>query len=202
MPVNLPLLLKSYSGRTCVRETATYPIMVERETTTLSDSTGYTFAPMTESVARDILGWRYEAPYTFYNANAATIDDDLDELMGGSYWSAHNSDGRLVGFFTAGPSGQVPGGHIQGVYTDDALDVGLGLRPDLAGQGAGLQFVLAGLAFLRHEREPTAFRLAVAVENVRAIKVYERAGFEGLTTFSSPVLAGGNREFLLMLRPA
>jgi len=157
---------------------------------------------MTESVARDILGWRYDAPYAFYNADPATIDDDLLELLGGSYWSAHDASGRLVGFFTAGPSAQVPGGHLHGVYTQDALDVGLGMRPDLTGRGAGLQFVLAGLEFLREERTPVAFRLAVAVENVRAIRVYERAGFVRVTAFSSPVSGGGNREFLLMLRQA
>lgn len=203
LPANVSLFLKSYSDCAGATGEATFSGTREGEReATLSDSAGYTFTPMTESVARDILGWQYDAPYAFYNAGPATIDDDLLELLGGSYWSAHDATGRLVGFFTAGPSGQLPGGHVHGVYTQGALDVGLGMRPDLTGRGAGLEFVLAGLEFLREERAPAAFRLVVAVENVRAVRVYERAGFEPVTTFSSPLPGDGSREFLLMLRPA
>ena len=77
----------------------------------------------------------------------------------------------------------------------DALDVGLGMRPDLTGQGLGLDFVRAGLRFARDTYVPPAFRLTVATFNRRAIKVYERAGFE-------PVRAFGDRGtgWLLMRR--
>lgn len=57
------------------------------------------------------------------------------------------------------------------------LELGLGSRPDLTGQRLGLAFVQAGMAFgLAHYRAEY-FRLDVALFNLRAIQVYQRAGF-------------------------
>ena len=56
------------------------------------------------------------------------------------------------------------------------LDYGLGLRPDLTGQGLGLEFFLAGLAFAHERYRPERVRLHVAAFNERARRVYERAG--------------------------
>lgn len=63
---------------------------------------------------------------------------------------------------------------------DGALCFGLGMRPDLTGQGKGLglAFVRAGLNFARERFAPPAFRLYVLTWNERAVRVYEQAGFE------------------------
>jgi RimJ/RimL family protein N-acetyltransferase len=83
-----------------------------------------------------------------------------------------------VGFFCFGQSAQVPEGHATGTYADPrALDVGLGLRPDLTGCGLGLSFVLAGLDIALATFHPSQFRMSVDTFNRRAIAVYERAGF-------------------------
>jgi RimJ/RimL family protein N-acetyltransferase len=113
-----------------------------------------------------------------------------------NYHAVTDPDGVLVGYFCFGVDATVPAGRRLNLYAEDALDVGLGMRPDLTGRGLGLDFVRAGLDFARKVYAPAAFRLTVATFNQRAISVYERAGFKPARTF-------GDRgaEWLLMRRP-
>jgi RimJ/RimL family protein N-acetyltransferase len=108
----------------------------------------------------------------------------------------------LIGFVAFGDVAQVPGGVAQGVYREaDLLDFGIGLEPELTGRGLGLPVVQAALQFARETLGARGFRLSVATFNRRAIRVYERAGFEPGETFTS-VSGHGVAEFLLMrLRP-
>ena len=81
------------------------------------------------------------------------------------------------------------GGEVVGTFmftkaTQDGVTLGLALRPDLTGKGIGLAFVRAGVAFAKQRYAPSYLRLDVAEFNLRAIKVYERAGFQlGERTF-------------------
>jgi [ribosomal protein S18]-alanine N-acetyltransferase len=161
---------------------------------------GYAFRAMNEEEARAIAGWRYEAPYDFYDV--ANDPEGLEELLGpperrrGYY--AVLSGGELVGFVCFGQGGQVPSFE----YADDgSLDIGLGLRPDLTGRGLGLDFLMAGLEFGRRHFAPTGFRLAVATFNERAIRLYEHAGFRRVEVFTHHT-NGGDYPFLLMTREA
>ena len=87
----------------------------------------------------------------------------------------------------SGRTRRSPAGRRLGLYeVEPALDVGLGMRPDLTGRGLGEEFVHAGLRFARETYSPPAFRLTVATFNQRAIRVYERAGFETVETFGAP----------------
>jgi ribosomal-protein-alanine N-acetyltransferase len=152
---------------------------------------GYLFRQMDDADAREISGWRYEPPYDFYDA--AADPDDLAELLDPQsrrdvYFSALDGKSRLVGFF-------------QFEKTGEAVDVGLGLRPDLTGRGLGAEFVLAGLAFARERFLPERFTLSVATFNGRAIGVYERAGFRRGEVFMHET-NGGEHEFLRMERGA
>lgn len=93
---------------------------------------------------------------------------------------------ELVGFF---------------YYEEDgrAVEIGLGLRPDLTGRGLGRAFLEAGLAFARDKYRPTIFRLSVAAFNRRAIRVYERVGFHQVETYLLET-NGGMYEFVRMER--
>ena len=127
----------------------------------------YRFRQMADEDAREISRWHYEPPYDFYDW--AGDPDDLEELLDsarreGAYFSAFDREGALVGFF-------------QFESEDETVDVGLGLRPDLTGQGLGVEYLLAGLDFARERCSPERFTLFVATFNERAIEVYERAGF-------------------------
>jgi [ribosomal protein S18]-alanine N-acetyltransferase len=144
---------------------------------------------MTQAEAVAIAGWRYDAPYSFYDWTADP--DDLAELLGrdtreGKYFSAFDANAELVGWFAFSQTG-------------DVVDFGLGLRPDLTGRGLGLAYVETGLAFARERFRPRRFRLSVAVFNERAICVYERAGFEAVRTFDHET-NGGIHPFVEMMR--
>ncbi len=146
---------------------------------------------MSQAEAHAIAAWRYDPPYDFYDATGDP--DDLAELLdprrrGGTYFSALDEGGALVGFF-------------QFERKDCSVEVGLGLRPDLTGKGLGLGYMLAGLEFARRRFDPEGFRLSVAAFNERAIRVYERAGFRRETTFTHHT-GGRDYPFLLMTREA
>ena len=160
----------------------------------------FSFRPLREDDARAMAAWRYEGPYAFYDLTSEDVDEVLAELP--SYLAAVDERDQLAGFFASGPGAQVPGGQRAGLYGPDALDVGLGLRPDLVGRGLGPAFIAAGLADLRARivPSPARFRLSVAAWNERAIRAYTRAGFRAGPRFLSPV-RGVDTEFLLMETP-
>ena len=80
---------------------------------------------------------------------------------------------------------------------DGTVDIGLGMKPNRTGNGFGLQFVNAGLAFSKEKYGCNYITLSVAKFNERAIKVYKRAGFEAVGTFIQKT-NGGCFEFLKM----
>lgn len=151
----------------------------------------FTLRPMTETDAQAIARWHYDGVYTFYDPDADP--DDLAELLSPvswveTYWTSVDEQGELVGYFSF-QRGR------------DTVTVGLGLRPDLTGQGLGLAFLEAGLDFARARYAPQRFRLSVAAFNRRAIAVYERAGFSRLRTLLQHT-NGGEFEFVEMARKA
>lgn len=145
---------------------------------------------MTQEEAQAIAEWRYPEPYSFYDWTAD--QDDVRELLdpalrGEAYWAVKDED-ELVGHFSFKPKGS-------------AVEIGLGLRPDLTGRGLGADFLAAGLEFARARFAPERFTLAVATFNKRAITVYERAGFARERVYMHAT-NGGEWEFLEMSRPA
>jgi [ribosomal protein S18]-alanine N-acetyltransferase len=151
----------------------------------------YRFAPMTEAEAHEIVAWRYEPPYDFYD-----VPYDVDqerELLDADYRAAHyysvrDEQDELVGYFDFVPRGA-------------DLNIGLGLRPDLTGRGLGRAFVEEGLEFGMSLHFPTRFTLEVAKFNDRARKLYEKVGFivDGESTHE---LSGQPWQFHTMSRPA
>ena len=144
---------------------------------------------MSQEDAVAITTWRYPPPYDFYDADADP--GDLAELLDprqreGRYFSAR-ADGRLIGY------AQVSAG-------EGTVDIGLGLRPDLTGRGLGSSFLDAVMAFARESHEPVRFTLSVAAFNRRAIRVYERAGFEVSRRYRH-FSADRTSDFLEMTRP-
>jgi RimJ/RimL family protein N-acetyltransferase len=86
------------------------------------------------------------------------------------YYSVFNEENDLVGFFVFKQDGQT-------------VEVGLGLRQDLTGQGLGRAYLNAGLAFGQEHFSVGAWSLSVATFNTRAIRLYEHAGFTRSTRF-------------------
>jgi ribosomal-protein-alanine N-acetyltransferase len=145
---------------------------------------------MSQDDAEACARWRYDPPYSFYDADADA--DDLALLL-----SQESREGRN---FAAFSDGELIGGFEYKIEGDDVV-IGLGLRPDLTGRGLGLAFMEAGMDFARARFGPARFRLSVATFNERAIRVYERAGFQPLRTYDHET-NGGIHPFLEMTRPA
>ncbi len=146
---------------------------------------------MSERHARVVASWHYDPPYDFYDwaADPADLAELLDPAQReGRYFAVMDELGGLVGFFAFFRC------------EEDAVEVGLGLRPDLTGHGLGLSFLFSGLEFARERYAPARFRLAVAAFNQRAIRVYERAGFRRGESYMHRT-NGGEHEFLRMERP-
>jgi [ribosomal protein S18]-alanine N-acetyltransferase len=144
--------------------------------------------PMTQADAEEIASWRYPDPYSFYDAaaDAGDLAELLDTaLRGDEYVSVDDGSGELVGFFQF--KGRPP----------DAIEIGLGLRPDLTGRGLGSRFVEAGLQEVRARFGQVRITLAVATFNRRAISVYEQVGFAPVRTYMHST-NGGEWEFLEM----
>ncbi len=143
--------------------------------------------PLAQSDAEAIASWHYEGEYAFYDAEADA--EDLAELLdptlrGDSMFAVRDDAGELVGFFAYQNS-------------DGVVDFGLGLHPDLTGKGLGEHFVRAGLEFAQTRFSPKTVQLRVAAFNQRAIKVYERVGFNEVERYMNRT-NGGEFEFVRM----
>lgn len=148
---------------------------------------------MDEAAARSILAWQYEPPYDIYNASGTT-EVEVQSLVNPhhAYYAIVDEQNDLIAFCCFGQEAQVPGGD----YRAAALDVGSGLRPDLTGQGLGLAIVNACLTFACTQFAPSALRVTVAAFNLRALKVWRKAGFEAVRSFQS---RAANREFVILM---
>ncbi|WP_203246719.1 GNAT family N-acetyltransferase [Sporosarcina beigongshangi] len=148
----------------------------------------YQFKTMTQEQAEDIAyNWHYDGDYSFYDMEADQEDlvEFLDPEKRGNATFIVMKEHTMIGFFSFNQ------------VEDNRIDMGLGMRPDLTGGGEGLAFVKAGLVFAESTFAPDKITLSVATFNKRAIKVYEKAGFEVGTTFMQET-NGSRYEFLEM----
>lgn len=138
---------------------------------------------MRQSEALEIADrWKYDGEYAFYDMTADPEDYaeiTSPELRGDRYFSVFDN-GVLIGFFCV-----------------DQGELGLGLRPDLTGQGRGSAFLAEILDFVRENYKLEKLRLSVASFNQRAVKTYKRAGAVE-TGFAEVPTNGGIYEFTLM----
>ncbi len=148
---------------------------------------------MNEEYAKDILNWKYDEPYDFYN-NEIT-DEGMEELLDSSYHALVDDYKDLIGFFCTGKTAQVPIGNQYGVYKYDLIDIGLGMSPTLVGKGKGYEFCSFILKFIEENYKSTPIRLTVAKFNHRAIYLYGKLGFVMENEFSTDLA-----EFITMVK--
>jgi RimJ/RimL family protein N-acetyltransferase len=145
---------------------------------------------MDRDAAKVIAGWRYEGPYSLYDGDPEACEAWLqpDDRV----HAARDERGELIGFCSFGEDGRVPGY----AYADDALDVGLGMRPDLVGRGLGAGFTRAVLDFAQREYSPSALRVTIAAFNRRAQRLCLALGFRETARF----LRDGSTDAFVVLR--
>lgn len=161
----------------------------------------YRFSPITAAEASTVLRWRYHDLTYLLQPVAENFDRDLAAMLRPEYHYYAVSDdsdtgGALVGFCCYGEDAQVVGGN----YTAPALDVGLGLRPDLVGQGRARAFLQAVLDWGNAQFAPEMFRCTVAAANPRSQRMFARAGFMTVQRFAALDMTGF--DFIVMVRMA
>ncbi len=139
------------------------------------------FRPINSEDARAIAAWRYPAPFTLYNRVDDQHSDEAARIMDTPhYFAVIDAADDLVAFRCFGPEGRVSGFQ----YDEQALDTGGGLRPDLTSRGFGAHVIESGLEFGSQLFAPVAFRVTVAAFNTRALRVFQRIGFEEISSFA------------------
>jgi ribosomal-protein-alanine N-acetyltransferase len=151
--------------------------------------------PLDRKSALAVIRWRYEPPYDLYNHNPEEEETDLRYLTDreNGLFSIHNEHGALIGFCSFGADARVPGGD----YAADALDIGLGIRPDLTGRGKGVGIIRTVLRFAVERFRPARFRVTIAGFNERARKAWKKAGFAEIKEF---VRKGDGRKFVMLVK--
>ncbi|MEH7885710.1 GNAT family protein [Bacillus sp. JJ1609] len=144
-------------------------------------------------LALEILNWKYEKPYELYNNEVN--EESLNELLANPYTAVLDEKEYLTGFYCYGVSSQVPAGRLAGAYKLPALDVGIGMNPELTGKGNGKLFFTFVLRELHKLFPDMNKRLTVAAFNERAIKLYENIGFIKEGEFQS-----GANAFITMVK--
>lgn len=145
-------------------------------------SVDFRIEPATAELFADRGTWRYPAPFNFYD------DDGLAPNNPERFYSVSVADGAAVGFFYFEERGS-------------SIFFGLGLRPDLTGQGLGQAFVRAGVDFARALFGRKRIVLDVAGFNERAIRAYERAGFRRIGSHIRHFEGWGDLTFVDMELP-
>ena len=136
--------------------------------------------PLNEINARACVAWHYEAPLDFYNLNPNQIEQNVQYFLDSKnqFYGIFEKQ-EFMGFCSFGEDGQVNGGD----YSLQGLDIGMGIRPDLIGQGRGSYYVEAVLNFASTKFNPLIYRVTIAAFNQRALRVWHKAGFHPANTF-------------------
>jgi GNAT superfamily N-acetyltransferase len=155
-----------------------------------------TFRPIDETAARAVIGWRYEPPYDRYNLEGEVPEAAVAFLLDpvNRYYRMDDTSGELAAFCCFGHDARVVGGD----YRAEALDIGMGVRPDLTGRGLGAHFAVQVAAFAKRTFAPAALRVTIAEFNRRAQRVWQTIGFRQNQTFRQPHT---NDAYVVLVRP-
>jgi [ribosomal protein S18]-alanine N-acetyltransferase len=148
--------------------------------------------PLTEQQGRLICEWRYPVPYDFYNwpswNHIAAVQYEFADphIRAQQYWAACDGMGQLSGFAQLFP-------------LEGWTRLGLGLHPELCGQGLGRSFVQAVVHAAKQKAPSNQIDLEVLTWNARAIRTYEAAGFVRTDTYEKRTSDGITRQFHCMV---
>lgn len=147
-----------------------------------SEFSKYQLCPLSEGYAAEISQWEYDPPYAEYSFKG--YPDDW--LMDRSTWGTEqfclvNGDNVVA--------------QVACQFEGDDLWVGWSLSPNLCGKGSGAQFVSLSVMYLTELKKPTGrILLRVAARNKRAIKAYQKAGFNYLKTIQDEIAYTNHME--------
>lgn len=146
--------------------------------------------PLDDADRRDIASWRYPGDLAIYDPG-----EGASRMRAPEHFALVDEADALLAYATFGVEAQVPGGD----YEADAVDLGLGLRPSLVGQGLGPACLRALMEFARRDGARVLLRVTVAQQNARAMALIQGMGFERVQTFTR---ARDGRVFVVATRDA
>ena len=114
--------------------------------------------------------WHYDGQYAFYDMK--NDREDYDEIVSpklrkNNYFQVLDKNDNLVAFFCLDPDKE----------KREQVEIGLGLAPNLTGRGLGSEFMSVIENYVKNNYDYQVIILAVADFNLRAIKVYQKAGY-------------------------
>jgi len=139
-----------------------------------------TYIPTDEISTREFLKWKYEPPYEIYNYSPENFEKDLAYHIDpvNNLFNMYR-DNELIGYCSFGRDARVPGGD----YSEEAIDIGLMIRPELTGQGLGTGFVANIIQQAKETYNPGKLRVTILESNKRAMRVWEKNGFQKVQSF-------------------
>jgi RimJ/RimL family protein N-acetyltransferase len=151
--------------------------------------------PLAAAQIREFIQWQYPDPYAIYNM--ATSDEEAEVRFfqdpENGYFGISDEDGRFLGFCNFGADARVPGGD----YAQEALDIGIGMRPDLTGQGQGAHYAAAVFDFAMTNYAERCHRVTIAEFNRRAQRLCSGFGFVEQSRF---VREKDGQAFVILVR--
>ncbi len=144
------------------------------------------FRVPTKSDLDDILTWKYDGKYSFYDNDIQKEKMEWIESFVDSddNFSIYNDSNKLVG-------------NCSFYYIEEFFCVGLQMKPELTGKGFGVEFAKSIIDFGREKYKFNYIDLIVAKFNNRAIKVYEKLGFKVIEEFVNTIREN-DYDFLAM----
>lgn len=147
--------------------------------------------PLTQAEKREICAWKYAGAYVAYNL--PPYEKMLEERTGfcnpqreGNYMAWYWGE-QLVGFTNL-------------LEEDQAVFVGIGVKPECCGQGYGQKILEEAYALSKQRCPGKPLYLEVRTWNERAVRCYQRAGFQIVGVPFTQVTGMGPGTFYRMIR--
>ena len=144
---------------------------------------------VTEQDAREFASWTYPEPYSLYNSSPDAFEHFLDPSNG---YLALEDRGLVVAYCCFGEEARVPGGN----YEDDAVDIGVGMRPDLTGKGRGKELLETAITEASRRFPGLPLRVTIATFNERARHLAGSLGLDETERFKGPQ----RRDYVVLVR--
>jgi len=153
------------------------------------------YLPVEEKHARVFVQWQYEPPYDVYNCPPDEIGDAVEYNAdpANNVYVMFDQNEELIGYCSYGRDAQVPGGD----YSEEALDIGMMIKPEFTGQGMGSTFASEVIRNGIDKYAPKKLRVTIAAFNKRAMRTWEKNGFQLTQRFERE---GDGMEFVVMNR--
>lgn len=142
---------------------------------------------MTRADALAVCSWRYEGVQEIYNAENS--EENVKSYLDGCHFALSDRfGGPAAAFVNFGEKAALPLSELENIYRDETYtDMALGLAPERCGKGEGQYLALAAMELCSRFFPEDGFRVTVAEDNLRAMAVYRRLGFEPIAWFKAEV---------------